>query len=89
MATTRLDMRLNTEVKAKAEKASALLGLKSLTEYIVNLIEKDATQVITQYESMVVENDIFDRFIIACDEIQSPNKALIDAVAFAKEQGIE
>lgn len=89
MATTRLDMRLNTEIKAKAEKASALLGLKSLTEYVVNLIEKDATQVIRQYESMIVENDVFDRFMVACDEAEAPNAALVDAVAFAKKQGIE
>ncbi|MBW1822339.1 MAG: DUF1778 domain-containing protein, partial [Deltaproteobacteria bacterium] len=34
MPTARLDMRLNKEIKAKAEKASALLGLKSLTDYV-------------------------------------------------------
>jgi len=89
MATARLDVRLNKKVKAKAEKASALLGLKSLTEYIVNLIEEDATQVIKQYESITVENDIFDRFIHACEEVRSPNKALIDAAAFTKEQGFK
>ena len=38
MATTRLDLRLDEEIKAKAEKASALLGLKSLTQYVVRLI---------------------------------------------------
>ncbi len=89
MATARLDMRLNQEVKEKAEKASALLGLKSLTEYIVNLIEKDAPQVIKQYESMTVENDLFDRFMNVCNEAPLPNQALIDAAAFAKEQGFE
>ena len=89
MATARLDMRLNKEVKAKAEKASALLGLKSLTEYIVNLIDKDATQVIKQYESMTVKNDLFDCFMITCEEMQAPNKSLADAAAFTKEQGIK
>ena len=89
MATARLDMRLDKEVKEKAEKASALLGLNSLTEYIVNLIEEDATQVINQYESITVENDIFDRFMIACEEMKTPNTALVDAVSFTKEQGIE
>ena len=60
MPTTRFDMRLDQEIKAKAEKASALLGLKSLTEYIVKLIDDNATQVIAQHESIIVENDIFD-----------------------------
>ncbi len=89
MTTARLDMRLDKEVKAKAEKASALLGLKSLTEYVVNLIDENSTKVIQQYECMTVENDIFDRFISTCEEIQSPDKNLLDAVAFTREQGIK
>ena len=89
MATARLDVRLNREVKEKAEKASALLGLKSLTEYIINLIEEDAPKVIKQYESMTVENDLFDRFMAVCNNPQPPNQALIEAIAFTKEQGFE
>ncbi len=87
MATARLDMRLNEEIKSKAEKASALLGLKSLTEYVVNLINKDATKVIAQYESMTIKNDIFDQFMETCEKTQHPNKTLIDALAFTKLQG--
>ena len=89
MPTTRLDMRLDQEIKTKAEKASALLGLKSLTEYIVKLIDDNATQVIAQHESIIVEKDIFDLFISACDKTQKPNKALLDARSFAKKQGIK
>ncbi len=86
MATARLDMRLSPEIKAKAEKASALLGLRSLTEYIVKLIDENSTKVIEQYESMTLDNDIFDKFIQACDELQSPNQELVDAAAFTKKQ---
>ena len=89
MATTRLDMRLDEEIKAKAEKASALLGLKSLTEYIVRLIDDNATRVIAQHESFTVENDVFDRFINACEKARKPNKALMDATFFTKKQGIK
>jgi uncharacterized protein (DUF1778 family) len=89
MATTRLDMRLDQEIKAKAEKASALLGLKSLTEYIVKLIDDNATQVIAEHESIIVENDIFDVFIAACEKTQKPNKALLAAASFTREQGIK
>ena len=86
MATARLDMRLNKEVKAKAEKASALLGLKSLTEYVVNLINEDATQVIARYESMTIENDLFDKFMTNCEKTHTPNKALKDALIFTNSQ---
>ena len=50
----RLDMRLDSRVKKKAEKASALLGLRSLTEYVVRLIEEDATKVIAEHESITL-----------------------------------
>ncbi len=46
MATSRIDMRIEDSLKASAEKAAALKGMKSLTEYVVRLIEKDADQVI-------------------------------------------
>ncbi len=89
MATARLDMRLSPEIKAKAEKASALLGLRSLTEYIVKLIDENSTKVIQQYESMTVENDVFDKFIQACEEIKPPNKKLLDAAEFTRKQKIK
>jgi len=87
MTTSRLDLRLDQEIKAKAEKASALLGMKSLTEYVVKLMDESATQVIEQYESISLEDDIFDRFVDACDKAAKPNKALQDAAAFSKQQG--
>lgn len=42
MATARFDMRLDQKIKEKAEKASALLGMRSLTEYVVHLMDEDA-----------------------------------------------
>lgn len=88
MPTARFDMRLDEEVKAKAEKASALLGMKNLKDYVVHLIEENATRVIAEHESMVVENDIFDRFMMACEEAARPNQALVEAVSFTKEKAI-
>lgn len=88
MATTRLDIRLDEEIKAKAEKASALLGLKSLTEYVVRLMDEDATQVIEQHESITVKDSVFDEFIAACEQAKAPNQALRDAIKFADESGI-
>lgn len=89
MATARIDMRLDEDIKIKAEKASELLGMKSLTEYLVKLMDEDATKVIAKYESITVEDDIFDRFVDACDKVQKPNKALRDAVEYTRKQGIK
>ncbi|OGR07738.1 MAG: hypothetical protein A2511_03380 [Deltaproteobacteria bacterium RIFOXYD12_FULL_50_9] len=89
MATARFDMRLDEGVKAKAEKAAALLGLKSLSDYVAKLMDVDATRVIAQHEGLMVDDDVFDRFIKACEETRKPNKALLDAAAFTREQSIK
>lgn len=88
MATTRLDLRLDETIKAKVQKASALLG-SDITSYVVGLMDKNATKVIAQHETMTIKDDIFDRFMNACAEARKPNKALSDAATFTKNQGIK
>ena len=87
MATARLDIRLDEHIKAKAEKASALLGLKSLTDYVVRLMDKDATQVIARHERVEVRDDVFDQFMLACEQAKAPNPALKQAFDFTKSRG--
>ena len=89
MATARLDIRLDEEIKAKAEKASALLGLKSLTEYVVRLMDEDATNVIQKHEGFEVQDSVFDTFMAACNKAKSPNQALLNAAKFTDESGIK
>jgi len=88
MATSRIDMRIDETVKAAAEKAAALEGRKSLTEYVVRLIERDAQRVIKEHESITVENDVFDRFMLACDTAKGPNQKLREAKKLAQRKGI-
>ena len=87
MALARIDMRLDEDIKAKAEKASALLGMKSLTEYLTHLMNEDASKVIAEHEIVRLKPDVFDQFISACDKVKKPNKALKDAAAFARKSG--
>ncbi|NQZ10527.1 MAG: DUF1778 domain-containing protein [Algicola sp.] len=89
MATARLSLQLDAEVKAKAEKTAALLGLKSLTEYVVRLMDEDAAKVVAAHQHITLESDDFDRFIAAWDKTKLPNQALLDAVAYTKEQGFK
>jgi uncharacterized protein (DUF1778 family) len=88
MATSRLDIRLNEQIKLKAERAVSLLGLKSLTEYVVKLIDEDSTQVISKYQNLTLKDNLFDNFTKACDEIKEPNKQLKDALNFTKGKGL-
>ncbi len=89
MSTARFDMRLDAEVKAKAEKASALLGMNSLKDYVVQLMDENSTRVIAEHESITIDNDLFDRFMIAYEEAVKPNQALLDAASFTKEHAIK
>ncbi len=89
MATARLDIRLDEESKAKAEKASVLLGLKSLTEYVVRLMDEDATRVIEEHESIMVKDNVFDEFMAACNKAKAPNQALLETIKFTDESGIK
>lgn len=89
MATARFDMKLDLEIKEKAEKASALLGHRSLKEYVVRLMDEDATRVIAEHESMTVKDDVFDRFMNACDSANQPSKSLREAASFTRKQGIK
>ncbi|VAW72926.1 hypothetical protein MNBD_GAMMA13-211 [hydrothermal vent metagenome] len=87
MATSRIDMRIDDAIKAAAEKAAALKGINSLTEYVVRLIEQDAREVIKEHESITVKDDIFDRFMSACEAAEAPNQKLREAAEFAKGKG--
>lgn len=89
MATARLDLRIDEEIKAKAEKASALLGLKSLTEYVVKLMDENASKIIAEHERITVKDDIFDQFMAACEHAKQPNNALKAALNFTREQGLK
>ena len=76
MTTVRLDIRLDKNIKAKAEKASVLLDMKSLNEYVVRLIDEDATRVIEEHQNSVAKANIFDEFMAACDKAQGSKRDL-------------
>jgi len=89
MASEHIEVRVDETIKLRAEKASALLGFKSLNEYVISLIDEDATQVIKEHEVMQIEDSRFDEFMAACDKVQAPNQALIDAAKYTYGSSIE
>lgn len=89
MATSRIDMRIDDRVKAIAEKAAALTGTKSLTEYVTRVVMEDAEKVVREHEAMTLNDDVFDRFIAACDAADAPNEKLRAAREYTEEKGIQ
>lgn len=84
----RIEVRVDAEFKATANRAATLSGKSTLSDYIKDLIRADATKVIAEHDKFTLEGNIFDRFMDACTNAAQPNEALQNANTLAKEQGI-
>ena len=81
-----LTIQLNESIKAKAEKASVLLGISSLEAYITKLIDEDASRVIAEHQNIPTSDEEFDSFWDVCEQGLDPNSALLKATADSKQQ---
>ena len=88
MNTARLEMRLDREIKEKAERACTLAGYKSLSAYVSRIIEEDADRIIAERSTVTVTNRRFDDFVSACAKASEPGAELKKALAHAKRTGI-
>ena len=53
------------------------------------LMDENASKVISEHESITVNDDIFDQFMAACETAKEPNAALKNALSYTREQGIK
>ena len=84
----RLDMRIDSETKSLAERASAALGCSSVTEYLTRLIRQDAPEILKQQASIKVTNDQFDAFMMACqDTSATPSSRILEAAKRLDQEG--
>ena len=65
----RLDLRLDPEIKNLASRASALVGSKNLSEFVVQAIREKASRTIEEAEVVRLNSEAFSAFQAAC---QSP-----------------
>jgi len=82
----RIEMRVSEDIKQLAERAAAVAGYASMTDFIVALIREQAPKIV-QDTSIRLTNEQFDHFIAICNDIErKPSKRIIDA---AKKLDIE
>ena len=55
----------------------------------MHLMDEDASKVIAQHESITLSDDVFVRFMHACENAKQPNKALREALTFTRKQDIK
>ncbi len=85
--TARLDMRLQPTLKQEAERAAALIGARSLTEFVVQAIREKTATVLDEKEKIVLSGRAFDGFITACEQASAPGAVLKKAAAQHDKEG--
>ena len=88
-STARIEMRVSPDIKLEAERAAALLGMKSLTEFITQAVHEKAQAVIQSQERLTLSNDVFDQFFAACEADVEPSEKLRSLVEKVDKQGFK
>ena len=84
----RIELRVDLETKQIAERASAVLGCSSLTEYITRLIRENSPQIIQQQTEIKLSNQQFDHFIALCEDAAlKPSLRLVKAAKRLDKEG--
>lgn len=86
----RIEIRVTKEDKELFEYASILRGFRSFSEFARLAILKEAKAVVAEEKSILVskrDKEIF--FAALMGEEEKPNKALIDAIKYNREQSQE
>lgn len=88
-ATARLDMRIDPQLRTDVERAAALTGARSLSEFVTQALREKTEQVLQAHERLVLGNQVFDDFFAACMADAEPAEGLRKAARLADKAGFE
>ncbi len=84
----RMEMRVDPEIKRLAERASAVLGCASVTEFVSALIRDNAPKILEQQSAIEVTNAQYDRFMAICrDTERKPSARILEAAKRLDDEG--
>lgn len=86
---TRFDTRLSTEQKQFFEKAAALAGYRTLTDFILKAVQEKAKAIIQEHEKILVSQKDCELFFDEITHPKKPNKSLRKAYDEYKKQVLE
>jgi len=81
----RFDTRLSIEQKELFEKAAALSGYKSLSEFVVRTVQQKAKEIIKENDLIVASRRDSEIFFDSLVNAKAPNDALMRAAKKYKE----
>lgn len=85
----RIEMRVDPDIKQLAERASAVLGCASLTEFITTLIRDNAPRILQSDASIHLTNQQFDKFIAICNDAEAkPGDRILEAAKRLDTEGL-
>lgn len=84
--TERVEIRLSSELIALAERAAFISGC-SLTDYLAELVRKDAPNRLRAHNEIVLPNERFDKSIQASEKANPAQKAILDAAERLDREG--
>lgn len=76
----RLDLRLDPDIKNLAARASALVGSKTLSDFVVQAIREKASRAIEEAEVVRLNSEAFAAFKATCESPETANEALSAAM---------
>lgn len=84
----RIEMRVDPGIKQLTERASAVLGHASLTEYVTSLIRENAPKSLEREASIQLTNAQFDSYIAACTDSKiTPSRKILEAAQRLDSEG--
>jgi len=82
-----MEFRTTTTVKALVERAAVARGI-SKTQYLSELIERDATEVLKRQQEVMLTIAQFDNFMAVCqDESLVPSSRILEAARRLDKEG--
>lgn len=82
----RIEARFPAELKTLAERAALASGY-SLTDYLADLVRKDAPQRLRAQNEIQLTNERFDHFIRVCETAKAPSKKILEAAKKLDSEG--
>lgn len=85
--TERLDSRIDTETKNLALRAASV-GQQSVSAYLTYLIRQDAPRRLKEHQEIVLANERFDQFALACERAEPLSEKILEAARKLDEEGL-
>ncbi|MCH8530727.1 MAG: DUF1778 domain-containing protein [Saccharospirillum sp.] len=84
--TERLEARIPADLKLLAERAALSSGI-TLTDYLVELIRRDAPKRLSTQNDIALSNEQFDQFMAACEAAPPLSPKLLETARKLDSEG--